>query len=213
VVTNESTGLSQSTPVQVILTGVGPQAAWSGVVAQLNAVPNLKASLTNDHRIRIQSTDSNETFSFANDTSGFLAAAGLNAFFLGSQASDLAVNPELAQSPSLLAGAQSNHPGDNTNALAFTALQNLAAVNGTSTFDEFYQSLVGNIGVQTSQSHDQLQSQTLQSQQLENQRQQVSGVNIDEEAVNMIEFQRTFQGSARFITTIDDLLNTLVTMI
>jgi flagellar hook-associated protein 1 FlgK len=213
VVTNESTGLSQSTPIQVNLTGVGPQTTWSDVVAQLGAVPNLKATLTNENRIRIQSTDANQTFSFANDTSGFLAAAGLNAFFSGSQASDLAVNPALAPSPSLLSGAQSNNPGDNTNALAFTALQNLAAVNGTSTFDEFYQSLVGNIGVQTSQSHDQLQSQTLQSQQLENQRQQVSGVNVDEEAVNMIEFQRTFQGSARFITAIDTLLNTLVTMV
>jgi flagellar hook-associated protein 1 FlgK len=55
-----------------------------------------------------------------------------------------------------------------------------------------------------------LTTQTAQSQQLENQRQQLSGVNIDEEAVNMIEFQHSFQASARFISVIDELLNSLM---
>jgi flagellar hook-associated protein 1 FlgK len=213
VVTNETTGIQSTQTVNVNLDRIGSDTTWNDVVSQLNSIPNLSATLTSDNHIRIQSTVGDVTFSFANDTSGFLAAAGLNAMFSGSTAGDIKVNPALQQTPELLSGAQSNTPGDNSNALAFTALQNLTAINGTSTFDDFYRGIVGDIGVQASSAKDNLTTQTAQSQQLENQRQQISGVNIDEEAVNMIEFQRSFQASARFISVIDGLLNSLVSSV
>ncbi len=211
VVTNERTGLQESFTISVDLDGLGADETWQGVVAQLDAAsPGVSAALTGTNHIRLQSLSDDVTFSFARDTSGFLAAAGLGAFFAGSSASDLAVNPELERRPELLAAGRSNDPGDNTNALAFAALRDLAAVGGEFTFEEFYQSFVGGLGVEAAESAGRFETQAFVAQQLENQRERLSGVNIDEEAVHMIQFQRAFQASARFVGVIDDLLDTLI---
>jgi flagellar hook-associated protein 1 FlgK len=183
---------------------------FSGIVAQIDALANIAATLTSDNKIRLQSGSSDIRFSFAHDTSGFLAAAGLNAFFSGSTADDLAVNPSLAQNTKWLSGAQSNPTGDNANALAFIALRDLASIDGTTTFEDFFQGVAGDVGVQTAAFKGRFENQALLAQQLENQRERISGVNIDEEAVHMIQFQRAFQASARFIGVIDDLLDTLI---
>jgi len=47
--------------------------------------------------------------------------------------------------------------------------------------------------------------------ELENKRQSVSGVSLDEEMTNMIKFQQSYNAAARFITTIDEALNTIIT--
>ena len=48
---------------------------------------------------------------------------------------------------------------------------------------------------------------------IDNQRQQVSGVSIDEEMTNMIQFQRAFEASSKIITVVDELLTTVVNLI
>jgi flagellar hook-associated protein 1 len=213
VVTNEVTGVQQSFSVTIDLDRIGTDTTWNDVVAQLDAIPSLSAASTTDGRLRLRSASNELRFSFARDTSGFLAAAGLNAFFSGSTAGDLAVNDAVDARPQLLSGAQSGRPGDNSNVLAFAALRDLSVMDDGSTFEDFYRDLVAGLGVQAGEFKDRLDTQASLALQLENQREQVSGVNIDEEAVNMIEFQRAFQASARFIGVIDDLLNTLINAI
>lgn len=210
VVTNEVTGVQQSFAITIDLDRIGADTTWNDVVTQLNLVPNLAATLTSDNHIRIRSGSNDVRFSFARDTSGFLAAAGLNAFFTGATAGDVAVNDALSVSPELLSGALSNRPGDNAGALAFGALRDLAVTDGGATFEDFYRGIVGGLGVQAGEYKNRFETQGFLAQQLENQRERISGVNIDEEAVHMIEYQRAFQASARFIGVIDDLLNTLI---
>ena len=48
---------------------------------------------------------------------------------------------------------------------------------------------------------------------LASERESVSGVNLDEEAVNLMRFQRAFQAAARLITTIDELMQTLIGLV
>jgi flagellar hook-associated protein 1 FlgK len=209
VMTNETTGVQEEFSIDVDLDRIGADTTWSDIVADLDAIPNLDASLTSDNRIRIRSAAGDLRFAFAGDTSGFLAAAGLNAFFEGDEAGGIAVQEDLLDRPDFLSGAFSNQPGDNGGALAFLALRDVAAVDGR-TMEEFYQGLVGELAVRTREAQDREENQALVAQQLENQRERVSGVNIDEEAVAMIQFQRSFQASARFIGVIDELLDTLV---
>ena len=121
------------------------------------------------------------------------------------------MNPALRADPSKLSAARSNVPGDNANALALTALRDaLVVAEGTLTFEDFYQGIVGALAIDTAMARDRLEGQQLLFEQLSNERQRISGVNIDEEAVQMITFQRAFQASARFIATLDDLLATLI---
>ncbi len=209
VMTNETTGVQDTYTIDVDLDRLGADTTWSDIVADLDAVPNLDAFLTSDNRIRIRTASGDLRFSFANDTSGFLAASGLNALFTGDEAGGIAVNALLREHPEYLSGALSNNPGDNAGALAFAALRDVASVDGR-TLEEFYQGMVGGMGVESRESQDRLENQSLVAQQLENQRERISGVNIDEEAVSMIQYQRSFQASARFIGVIDELLNTLI---
>jgi len=78
------------------------------------------------------------------------------------------------------------------------------------TGSDYYASLVGRIGTAASQASEMSSNQQLVVDQLNNRVQQVSGVSLDEEATNMIEYQHAYQAAARVITTMDEMLNTLI---
>jgi flagellar hook-associated protein 1 len=78
------------------------------------------------------------------------------------------------------------------------------------TTSDFYAGLVGKIGAAASQATEMSANQQLVVNQLTNQVQQTSGVSLDEEATNMIQFQHAYQAAARVITTMDEVLNTLI---
>ena len=78
------------------------------------------------------------------------------------------------------------------------------------TTSDFYAGLVGKIGTASSQAQEMSQNQQLVVDQLTTQVQQVSGVSLDEEATDMIRFQHAYQAAARVITTMDEMLNTLI---
>ena len=78
------------------------------------------------------------------------------------------------------------------------------------TASDFYAGLVGRIGTAGSQASEMSSNQQLVVDQLTTRVQQISGVSLDEEASNMIEYQHAYQAAARVITTMDEMLNTLI---
>jgi flagellar hook-associated protein 1 FlgK len=78
------------------------------------------------------------------------------------------------------------------------------------TTTDFYAGLVGKIGTASSQSTEMAQNQQLVVDQLTTRVQEVSGVSLDEEATDMVRFQHAYQAAARVITTMDEMLNTLI---
>ncbi|MBI2898724.1 MAG: flagellar hook-associated protein FlgK [Planctomycetes bacterium] len=209
VVTNEITGSQQKFTITVDLDRIGADTTLADVAAQLNAALPGSATILPDGKLRLQSPTNDVRLAFANDTSGFVAAIGLNTFFDGTDGESIRVNPDLLIKPSLLSAAKSNADGDNSNALEFAALRSKGVVSGAS-LEDFYQGLVGTLGTRTSEMKNRAENQQLVLQQLENQRERTSGVNVDEEAVKMLEFQRAFQASARFLAVVDTLLDTLI---
>ncbi|MEK7865877.1 MAG: flagellar hook-associated protein FlgK [Planctomycetota bacterium] len=211
-VTNEVTAVTTTFTVPVDIDKILPDSTLTSIAASIDGIPGITASITNTNRLQITSdSPSTDTFSFGEDTSGFLAAIGLGTFFSGSTARSIAVNPVIDRDPSLVAAGRSTSAGDNSNAAAMVALREERVFSGgTLTVEEFLQSFVSDVGSQTASLRDRSESQELLVQQLSNQRQRLSGVNLDEEAVDLITFQRTFQASARFIGVIDELLATLI---
>jgi len=100
--------------------------------------------------------------------------------------------------------------GDNRNALAMAQLQDKLSIDGTSTFNAYYASMVGEIGARSRYVTQSSAFQEFSLKQLENMRESVSGVSLDEEMANLIKFQRAFEASARLITISDELLQTLL---
>ncbi|MDI9245212.1 flagellar hook-associated protein FlgK [Marinobacter sp. CHS3-4] len=108
-------------------------------------------------------------------------------------------------------GYNTNGISDNRNAELMAALGTKNTLDGSSqSFSEAYASLVGEIGVKTRQSQlDKDSGQTLLEQST-NQRESVSGVNLDEEAGRLIQYQAAYNASAQVMSVAQDLFNTLL---
>lgn len=114
----------------------------------------------------------------------------------------------------IAAAARPNAPADNTTANVIHSLQFKATMGDdkTFTFDDFYNSKVGLVGIMTQKAQAQLDSQKNITDQLKNVRESVSGVSLDEEAQKMIEFQKSYEASARVIRMADEMFDTVLNL-
>lgn len=101
---------------------------------------------------------------------------------------------------------------DGSIALAISQLTEEAAVNGTYTVSEYYNALVSDIGIMSSEAQSNQSNTELLVSQIDSSRESVKGVSVDEELVAMIQAQHVYQAASRVITTIDSLLETLINM-
>ncbi len=81
---------------------------------------------------------------------------------------------------------------------------------GTTTLNQFYNVQATSLGSLIKQNQDDATSHASIAKSLSDQRESVSGVSLDEEAANMVKFQRAYQASARMMSVMDDLLNTVI---
>jgi flagellar hook-associated protein 1 FlgK len=211
LVRNKQTGLTQSSDVNINLGVPGTQTTLDDLAVQLNAIPGVKAEITIDRKLKITQASEDDEIAFAKDTSGVLAALGLNTFFTGSTADDLGVNAMLQADPTFFA-ASSNGIGqdtDNAKTLAVFIDQPIGSKNGAS-LSILYDQMIGNVTQSSSQSQSAASAAGTYESTLRAQRNATSGVNLDEETVNMIQYQRAYQAAAKFIATLSGLLDTLV---
>ncbi|MGE3726148.1 MAG: flagellar hook-associated protein FlgK [Candidatus Sericytochromatia bacterium] len=132
-------------------------------------------------------------------------------FFTGTNPSNLAVSGTIQADPSLLALAAdaSFPPGDGSQARAIYQLRFQATIGGES-LEDYYRTLVTTMGNTIGQARERTETLDLVKASVDNQRQSVSGVNLDEELANMLQFQRSFSAAARVMTTMDEMLNQIV---
>ena len=209
LVHNKQTNLTQTTVINVDLNGLDDDdTTLTKLKDQLDAIDGVAAAIDARGRLVLTSESPTSQFSFGDDTSGVLAALGVNTFFTGTDARTMGVNSIIAADPSKFAASRSGIDGDTKNAelMAQFTTRRLDSVGGKS-IAEVYDQMVGGVtqgaaiaksvaeGFRTFET-------TLQGQQLA-----ISGVNLDEEAVSMLSYQRAFQASARFVATINELLD------
>jgi flagellar hook-associated protein 1 len=208
--TNSQTGLSSSTLVPVNLTGQPTDTTLTSLTASLNAIPNVSATVQGGV-LTIASTDPNETITFSQDSSHVLAAMGINSFFQGSNATNMAVNSTVAANPNLLAAAQNGEPGDNSNALAIANFPSTTQTTlGNQSWTDAYGSMINGIATTGATANSDANSTQDIVQALQTQQQNVSGVSLDQETVNMLEQQRSYQGAAMFISTVNQMMQSLL---
>ena len=124
----------------------------------------------------------------------------------------ISVNAVIAGDARYIAAGRSGAPGDNANALALADLGNQRLLaSGTQTFADAIASLQSRIGTDAQRAQSELETNNAIRTQLENSRDAVSGVSLDEEAVDLIKFQRAYQASAKYISVIDQLMEDIVT--
>lgn len=140
-------------------------------------------------------------------------------------AASFQLNPDIANNPDLIAtslrtetvgGDEQVIKGNNGLALLVAGLKDTqftytsGAVIGEGTIDDFYRSVVGQLGVQAREAERQMNNQFIIVSQVEGGRQSVSGVSLDEEMTNLVKFQHVYNASARHITAIDEMLDRII---
>lgn len=147
------------------------------------------------------------------DTSDILVATGMNAFFLGSSAGDIEVNPDLLSSPDGLAAGIGLATGDDGNLGRMVALRDrdITALD-SNTIEDYYADLIGDIGFETAAARSALEGQDQLLAQLEADRESVSGVNLDEEMVDMLRYQQSYEAAARMISVAQEMTDTLINL-
>ncbi|QII11407.1 flagellar hook-associated protein flgK [Candidatus Kuenenia stuttgartiensis] len=143
------------------------------------------------------------------DKTDLLAALGINTFFSGKDASDIDVEKRIREDVTLIA-TSIGESGDNTNALRLSALQNDNSIVGNTTLSDYLHQIAAALGEEANSAYKSEEKYTALEGSLQNRREEVSGVNIDEELVTLIRFQQAYQASAKYISTVDRLINTLL---
>jgi flagellar hook-associated protein 1 FlgK len=146
---------------------------------------------------------------------GLQATNGMD-FFEGdiSSAADFAVSSLITDDPSRIATASTpNAPGDNSLALQIAAVQNEKIMfGGRSTLEEFYRDSVLRVGTGKAYATDQLAVEQTAMDHLETRWQSVSGVSMDEEMTHLVQVQKAYDAAAKVITTVNDMMQTLLDM-
>ncbi len=125
------------------------------------------------------------------------------------------VNPVLQQNPGSIAAASgvdgSAGIGDGTAALAIAQLRTTPVMVGaTSTFDSYFADRVAGIGLKGEEANRSLDTAKLVMKDLTDLRESISGVNVDEELTTMLTYQNGYAAIARFVTTFNGLLDTII---
>jgi flagellar hook-associated protein 1 FlgK len=113
--------------------------------------------------------------------------------------------------PALIAASSDGSAGSNGN------LANLSAVHdqpiaGGQTPTDFYSNIVFGVGSEVANNTAELDASQLVLGQLQDQRGSISGVSLDEEAANLIRYQRAYEASARVVSTINSILDTTINL-
>jgi len=117
--------------------------------------------------------------------------------------------------PSQIAASSAPPPatGDNGNALALANIENqpLPGLGGQSAIN-YYSNFVANVGTEVAQATNEQTAQDLVVQQLQNQKASISGVSLDEESANLIQYQTAYSASARVVNVINQIAQTALTL-
>ncbi len=194
------------------LPGFGDDTSADDIMNELNAIPGLNASFDPSGRLVIDS-DPGFSFGFSDDSSGALATLGVNSFFEGTKASDISVRDDLT----VMLGRMEEGTGKfiaNGTALAMGNLATKASDGlGGLSLTKFWANQSQEIAVKTSAARTDANAARLVRESLDGQRAAVSGVSIDEESINLIEYQRQFQAAAQVVTTAQQMFDTILSLV
>lgn len=156
------------------------------------------------------------TFSIEDNGTNFAGVTGVNRFFDGNDAQNITLNQSLKNDSTQIKGFKSPANGDNQTALDMVQLQFDSItfgnkVNNTSdTAYGYFDGLVTQVGTKTNSAKITNDSLTAQLNAIKQEQDSISKVSIDEEMANLIRYQTSYGAAAKIITTIDQMMTTLL---
>jgi flagellar hook-associated protein 1 FlgK len=175
----------------------------------LGKVNTLAAQIVSDVNALHVSTGGRPTYDLNGAAGGaFFDAAGTTAASINLDANVLGVG-----GTSKIAASLTTSRGDNSNALALAKLANTTDATLGATFSSYYDSLVSEVGLAVKSTENQASQSEAFVNQLTNLRESNSGVSLDEELTTLLQYQRSYQASAKLITTATEMLDIALGMV
>lgn len=148
------------------------------------------------------------------DSTGFLAAVGINTFFSGSDAKSMDLSDYVESSGRNIAVSRSAEQSDNDNAVLISKLGDTEfEVLGSMSIKDYYSQTVVDLGNQISVTQMQYDNAEGVLNSLTQQRDTVSGVDINDQASLMMVYERMFQAMARYMNTVSESFETIMTLL
>jgi len=132
----------------------------------------------------------------------------------GITAATISVAHDIVNDSRLIAASTDGTPGNADNALAIAGLR-LEAIFGSegATAEEYYSAIVGDVGIESSRAAAQREAQELLVNEIENRRESVKGVSLDEEMTNLVASQHAYQAAAKLVSVIDNLMGVVMELL
>lgn len=146
------------------------------------------------------------------DTGGVLSGLGINGLFTGTNAASIAVRSDILADPRLLAASRSGQPGDGTNLERLAGVRDQQALSGR-TLGADYADIAAGVGADVQLLGQQQVTQEGVSLALFGQEQSVIGVDINEEMLNLLGFQRMIEGASKYMATVNEALDAVIAML
>ncbi len=204
-------------PISKTAINIAASSTMNDVATALNAVVGISATVDSAGRLNID--PGTNTVAFADDTSNFLAAYEINSFFHGSTAGNITLSQTVLDDVTTLGTGYIDPAtsllqlGDSRAAINIMNLQDTAlSVDGSTaaSLHERISSLSSRYGLDVGLANQQKSYREAESISLTQQREAISGVNVDEELISMMKFQRAYEASAKIITTNNQMLDSLM---
>jgi flagellar hook-associated protein FlgK len=193
---------------------------------------NIEASVTSYNTIKF-TPSAGYDFAFSDDQaldSGVAAALGFNTFFTGKNAQDISVNSVLQDTDNIAAARLDGTTGvyglgDTQNAIVIAGLQYKTSEIPQWTYDRrygdksgttnltaegYYQGMIGTIGIKSASINRNTDFNQTTMGMITDQRNSISGVNLDEEMVNLMKYQQGFAVASKLLTTANEMMQTLL---
>jgi flagellar hook-associated protein 1 FlgK len=209
-VRDKTTGQVKSHDILVQL-GSNANTTLDSLTADFDGIDGLRASLDHHGKLQITTDNPNAEFYFSDDTSGALAALGINSFFTGTRLGNLGVSAAIQQSPGRLSTSTGGIGNDTKAILGMAALetQTLPSLEGRS-LRGHYEMAVGDVAQRSNSSKNLADAFAQYAATLEAESLSQTGVNLDEEAAKMLQYQRAYQASARVIQTANEIFDVMM---
>ena len=187
------------------------------IVQRINETVNdplyFQASVEEDGSVVFQAGGGKQ-FIFGDDTTDFRLVMGFNNFFETLKgAEDIHLAKRLVENPNNISTGKDLVPGDNQVALEIVKLQTTPTMeDDTMTFGEYYNGILADVGLRLQRNHVEKEHQDSLLGQFKEIRDSVSSVNMDEEVADLVQYQKAYEASAKFVSTVDEMMETVIRM-
>lgn len=207
---NYGVSISLDASNQIVLTTTA-RTDSEGNLSTTTGTNFVRLSFANTYQFpQVTSDEPPDLYNAKGDNTQMLAKMQFNTLFQGSKASDIALDSYITSADKINAGYKLAN-GDNELSLDMVSLQNeKVALDNQFTIGEYYQNLVSEFGTNVVKAENLANNENLVLQSFLNEKDQISGVNLDEELANMIVFQRSYEANARMIKTFSEMLQEIL---